>query len=142
MIDWIIAIFLLSAAMFILFAGIGVLRLPDLLTRMHASTKAGALGAVLIMFAAALYFGSLAVMAKSLAVILFVFMTAPVAAHAIGRAGYFVGVPIWYKNVKDELVNRYDPETHRLRSGLETEEELEKFRGSDKPRIRVSNKKK
>ncbi|MCC5856073.1 MAG: monovalent cation/H(+) antiporter subunit G [Idiomarina sp.] len=142
MIDWIIGFLMLSSAVFTLLAAIGILRLPDLLTRMHASTKAGALGIALMMLAAAIYFADLVVAAKALAVILFIFMTAPIAAHAIGRAGYFVGVPIWDKTVKDELAHRYDNDTHRLRSGLETEEELQSSTQirDDKPRIRVTAK--
>ena len=46
--------------------------------------------------------------------ILFILLTAPVAAHAIGRAGYFVGVPLWDKMLKDDLKDRYDPDTHIL----------------------------
>ncbi|MCL4410799.1 monovalent cation/H(+) antiporter subunit G [Aliidiomarina haloalkalitolerans] len=140
--DWIIAILMLSGGMFTLLAAVGILRLPDLLTRMHASTKAGALGVALMMAAAMLHFNDLVVIAKALAVVMFIFITAPIAAHAIGRAGYFVGVPIWVKTVKDELFNRYDSDTHRLRSGLETPEELAALKPSkDKPRIRVSTKK-
>lgn len=140
MINWIIGFFMLSSAIFALLAAIGIMRLPDLLTRMHASTKAGALGIALMMIAASLHFADLVVMSKALAVILFIFMTAPIAAHAIGRAGYFIGVPIWLNTVKDELAHNYDADTHRLRSGLESEEELEQSTQirDDKPRIRVS----
>ncbi len=144
MIDWIIMLLMISSSIFILLAAIGVLRLPDLLTRMHASTKAGALGITLMMVAASFHFFESVVVAKSLAVIIFILITAPIAAHAIGRAGYFVGVPVWTKTVKDELINCYDPESHRLLSGLETEEELEAYRQNldYKPRIRVTTKEK
>ena len=142
MIDWIIKLLMLSSSVFILLAAIGVLRLPDLLTRMHASTKAGALGITLMMIAASFHFFESVVMAKSLAVIIFILITAPIAAHAIGRAGYFVGVPVWSKTIKDELINCYDSDSHRLMSGLETEEELEAYRENldFKPRIRVKSK--
>jgi len=138
-INILVAIFMFSGATFILLAAVGIMRLPDLLTRMHASTKAGALGVALIMVAAMLHFNDLVLIAKAMAVILFIFITAPVAAHAIGRAGYFVGVPIWVKTVKDELHRNYDADTHRLRSGMESEEELAKP-SKDKPRIRVNPK--
>lgn|SRR5690554_6827483 len=142
MTDWIIKFLMLTSSIFILLAAVGILRLPDLLTRMHASTKAGALGITLMMLAASFHFFDSVVMAKSLAVIIFILITAPVAAHAIGRAGYFVGVPVWTKTVKDELINCYDPKSHRLMSGLETEEELEIYRQNldFKPRIRVKRK--
>lgn len=141
MIDIIISILMLASALLALLASVGILRLPDLLTRMHASTKAGALSIMIMMTAVALHFMSLTVLAKAIAIILFIFMTAPVAAHAIGRAGYFVGVPVWSKTIKDELYDNYDPDTHRLRSGLETEEELKKMPIKLKPRIRLNTKK-
>ncbi|MCL5051366.1 monovalent cation/H(+) antiporter subunit G [Aliidiomarina maris] len=141
MTEIIISIFMLTSAGFVLLAAVGILRLPDLYTRMHASTKAGALGIMLMMVAVSAHFMSLTVLAKAIAIILFIFMTAPVAAHAIGRAGYFVGVPVWAKTVKDELYDNYDPDSHRLRSGLETKEELKNLPQKGKPRIRLNTKK-
>jgi len=110
------AIFLVAGAGFMLIAALGLLRMPDLLTRMHATTKAGVLGAGLIMVGAAIYIGQLTVVVKAVAVVAFLVLTAPIAAHAIGRAGYFVGVPLWSKTHTDELEGRYDPETHTLES--------------------------
>ncbi|MDT0501992.1 MULTISPECIES: monovalent cation/H(+) antiporter subunit G [unclassified Halomonas] len=111
----------LVGALFMLLAALGVVRLPDLLTRMHATTKAATLGVSLVMLAVALHFAQVAVVARAFAVILFIMMTAPVAAHVIGRAGYFVGTKLWEGTLKDELKPNYDPLTHELRSGLETE---------------------
>ncbi|MDX1588076.1 MAG: monovalent cation/H(+) antiporter subunit G [Oleiphilaceae bacterium] len=116
MIDLLVAFFLLSGSAFMLLAALGVLRLPDLPTRMHASTKAGAMGAILIMGAVVFAFLEWIAFARSAAIVLFIVLTAPIAAHAIGRAGYFVGVPLWNGTIKDELRERYDRETHALRS--------------------------
>ena len=116
MTDLLTAFFLLVGALFMLLAALGALRMPDLLMRMHATTKAGALGSGLIMVAVAVHFWEAGVTARALAVVLFVMLTAPVAAHAIARAGYFVGVPLWPKIVRDELRGRYDEATHRLES--------------------------
>ncbi|MGE4533949.1 MULTISPECIES: monovalent cation/H(+) antiporter subunit G [Halomonas] len=110
---------ILVGAVFMLLAALGVVRLPDLLTRMHATTKAATLGATLIMLAVALHFAQVAVVARALGVILFILMTAPVAAHVIGRAGYFVGSRLWEGTLKDELKPNYDPLTHELKSGRE-----------------------
>ena len=110
---------ILVGAVFMLLAALGVVRLPDLLTRMHATTKAATLGATLIMLAVALHFAQVAVVARALGVILFILMTAPVAAHVIGRAGYFVGSRLWEGTLKDELKPHYDPLTHELKSGRE-----------------------
>lgn len=121
MIEMLKAILLISGAAFMLLAAVGVLRMPDLLTRMHATTKAATLGVALVMVAVALHFAEVAVVARAFGVILFLLMTAPVAAHVIGRAGYFVGSKLWNGTVKDELRPNYDPLTHELKSGLETE---------------------
>ncbi|MDR9438645.1 MAG: monovalent cation/H(+) antiporter subunit G [Halomonas sp.] len=112
---------ILAGAIFMFLAALGVVRLPDLLTRMHATTKAATLGATLIMLAVAMHFAQVAVVARAFGVILFIMMTAPVAAHVIGRAGYFVGSRLWSGTVKDELKPNYDPLTHELKSGRETE---------------------
>jgi multicomponent Na+:H+ antiporter subunit G len=118
-----VSVLLLSGASFMILAAVGILRLPDLPTRMHASTKAGALGAMLIMGGVALHFGDSAVSARAVAFIVFILLTAPVAAHVIGRAGYFTGVELWKGTTKDQLRERYDPDTHRLNSGLESSPE-------------------
>ncbi|GEK45843.1 monovalent cation/H(+) antiporter subunit G [Halomonas pacifica] len=133
MIEVIKGTLLLSGAVFMLLAAVGVLRLPDLLTRMHATTKAAALGVSLVMVAVALHFAEVAVVARAFGVIVFILMTAPVAAHVIGRAGYFVGSRLWSGTVKDELRPNYDPLTHELKSGLETEANARRRPREDDP---------
>ncbi|RTR03814.1 monovalent cation/H(+) antiporter subunit G [Halomonas nitroreducens] len=119
MIEWLEVGMILAGTTFMLVAALGVVRLPDLLTRMHATTKAATLGVSLIMLAVALHFDEAGVVARALGVVLFLMMTAPVAAHVIGRAGYFVGTRLWSGTVKDELRPHYHPLSHRLDSGLE-----------------------
>jgi multicomponent Na+:H+ antiporter subunit G len=92
----------LAGAGLFLIAGIGILRLPDLLTRMHASSKAGTLGAVLILLAVAIRFSEFSITVRIALIVLFLFITAPVAAHAIARAGYCSGVPLSEETVLDE----------------------------------------
>ncbi len=86
MLDLLIGLFLLGGGAFVLIAAIGIVRLPDLLTRMHASTKAGTLGALLVLVGLALHAGSGEVATKVVATALFLLLTAPIAAHMIGRA--------------------------------------------------------
>lgn len=114
--EFITAFLLLAGALLMLVAALGAVRMPDLPTRMHATTKAGALGGGLMVLAVAVYFGEGPVTARALAVVVFIILTAPVAAHIIGRAGYFVGVPLWEGTIRDDLEGRYDPETHVLHS--------------------------
>ncbi|GED21332.1 monovalent cation/H(+) antiporter subunit G [Halomonas halmophila] len=119
MIDGLVAVLVLAGSAFMCLAALGILRLPDLLTRMHATTKAATLGVSLIMLGVCLHFAVETVVARALAIILFIMMTAPVAAHVIGRAGYFVGARLWSGTLKDELKPHYDPLNHRLHSGLD-----------------------
>lgn len=108
MIQIVAAILLLSGATFMLIAAIGVLRLPDFYTRMHAITKAGTLGIGLMLIGIAFFFGDLSVTTRAIAVIAFVMFTAPVSAHMIGRAGYLHQVPLWRGTLVDHLQERYD----------------------------------
>jgi multicomponent Na+:H+ antiporter subunit G len=100
-------IVLLLGAAFVLVSAVGVLRFPDVYMRMHAATKAGTLGAGLILVAASVLFGTLGVTVKSLAVFLFLLLTAPVGAHVLGRAAHTEGVPKWSRTGLDELEGRY-----------------------------------
>lgn len=77
---------ILTGGGFSLIAAIGLIRFPDVLMRMHASTKAGTLGAGLSLAGAALFFGEISVVTKCVLAILFLLLTAPLAAHMIGRA--------------------------------------------------------
>jgi multicomponent Na+:H+ antiporter subunit G len=109
-------VLLLIGAIFMFVAGIGILRMPDLYTRMSATTKVATLGVGSTLLAVAVYFGELGITSRSLATIAFVLLTAPVAAHMIGRAAYFGGVPLWRGTVVDELSGHYDLRTHALES--------------------------
>jgi multicomponent Na+:H+ antiporter subunit G len=80
-------------SLFMLLAAVGVLRLPDLFTRMQASTKSSTLGVACILLAVAVHFGRLGVTTQAVLVVAFFFLTTPVAAHMIARAAYVSGVP-------------------------------------------------
>ena len=116
MTEWLTSILVVAGAAWMLLAGLGALRMPDLPMRMHATTKAGALGCGLIMAGVAVHFAETAVTVRTIAIIGFITLTAPVAAHVLARAGYLVGVPLWHGVVRDDLKGRYDPDTHRLAS--------------------------
>lgn len=100
--DTIIIVLLLGGSVLSLTAAIGLVRLPDVFTRMHASTKAGTLGVEFIMFALMLHAWDTGVTVKAAAVILFILITAPVAAHMLGRTAYRLGEDIAPHTVCDE----------------------------------------
>lgn len=108
-------VLMLLGAVFSFIAALGVLRMPDLFMRMHASTKSATLGVGMIMIGVAIEYGEIAVVTKGLAVVIFFFFTAPIAAHLLGRAAYFCGVPLWDGTLGDDLRGHYDRVTHELR---------------------------
>lgn len=85
------ALCLLAGAFLTFAAGVGVVRFPSLLARMHAVTKPQVLGLVLLLLALALRVRSWSAVAMLALVVVFQLATAPVAAHLVGRAGFRTG---------------------------------------------------
>lgn len=112
--DIISSVLMIIGALFMLIAAIGLVRMPDLFLRMSASTKAATLGAGCILIATAVHFGELEILIRMLLIIGFIFLTAPVSAHMIGRAGYLIGVELWEGTQVDELHGLYDLQTRKL----------------------------
>jgi len=103
--------------LFTILAGFGMLKMPDFYMRVSISTKAITLGVGLILIAAAISFNEFSVTSRVVAIIIFIILTAPVAAHMIGRAAYFSKVKLWDKSVQDDLKGKYDMKSHVLRGG-------------------------
>ena len=82
---------LLLGALLCLAAAIGLLRFPDLLTRMHAGTKPQVLGVVLVLLGVGLRTRTGLDVGMLLLVAVFQMLTIPVAAHMVGRAGFRTG---------------------------------------------------
>lgn len=82
---------LLGGSFLVLAAGVGALRFPDLLARMHAGTKPQVLGLVLVLVGLGLRLRSGGAVWALVLVAVFGLLTAPVAAHMVGRAGYRTG---------------------------------------------------
>jgi multicomponent Na+:H+ antiporter subunit G len=87
---------------FALLAAVGVLRMPDVFTRMQASTKASTLGLGCLLAGAAVQFGDFASFIRVASIGAFVLFTTPVAAHVIARAAYLAEVPLWAGTARDE----------------------------------------
>ncbi|MDW7679681.1 MAG: monovalent cation/H(+) antiporter subunit G [bacterium] len=119
-IEWITAVLLVLGAFFMFLAGLGILRFPDVFTRMHAATKASSFGTGLMLIATIAYFQQFFILIESLLVIIFIFFTAPVASHMLGRAAYLLRVPIWSGTIIDQLQGKYDLHTHQLASEKKT----------------------
>lgn len=108
MTEVVVSALLLIGGLFMLLAAVGIVRMPDLYMRIGTSTKASTLGLTCILTAVAVHFAEMAVSTRAVAAVVFVFLTAPVAAHMIGRAAYVVGVPLWERTIVDELRGRDD----------------------------------
>ncbi|MGX9355749.1 monovalent cation/H(+) antiporter subunit G [Roseobacteraceae bacterium S113] len=93
--EWIVIVLILTGSAFGALGGLGIVRLPDVLIRMHASTKIGTLACGLICAGAAVYFGTSEIIIRAVAIVLFLLLTAPIAAHMIGRAAVSTGVPLY-----------------------------------------------
>ena len=87
-------------SLFCFLAALGVLRFPDVFTRMHAATKAGILGAGLILLGAAVASGDVAVILRAIVGMAFLVLTGPVSAHLLARAALLAGVvPVTTSNI-------------------------------------------
>ena len=101
-------ILLILGAVFTLLAAIGVVRLPDLYTRMHAASKAGAVGGGLILIAVAVLSQDAAVAIRAVVGVIFLLLTTPVSAHLLARASYLTGYKPCNETVVDELASNKD----------------------------------
>lgn len=101
--SWVVAFLVVVGSFFAFVAAFGVLRFPDFYMRMHAATKAGAFGAALLLIAAALHFGTLRAVLTSLFIIIFYYLTTPVAAQTLSEAAYRCGIKLWSKTGRDQL---------------------------------------
>lgn len=101
--DVLTGVCLVLGAFLSLAAGVGLLRFPDAIARMHATTKPQILGLIFILGAIALQDRRWTTVLVLLAILLFQMMTAPISAHMVGRAGYRTGVVAPGSLLVDEL---------------------------------------
>lgn len=90
--QYLAALVIVVGSVFAMLAAVGILRLPDLYTRMHAASKAGVVGAGLILLAVVLGSPDGAVLLRAILGILFLVLTTPVSAHLLARAAYKAGI--------------------------------------------------
>ncbi|WP_300344275.1 monovalent cation/H(+) antiporter subunit G [Nesterenkonia sp.] len=86
--DGVAAIFMVVGGLMSLAAGIGLVRFPDLHSRMHAATKPQVLGLLMLVLSAAIMWRAWEWVAVALLAWGLMILTAPVSAHVVGRAGY------------------------------------------------------
>jgi multicomponent Na+:H+ antiporter subunit G len=99
---WLTGIFALLGATLVLLAAVGIVRMPDLYTRMQAATKASTLGLACVLAAATIALADSSTLVRALSIGAFVMLTSPVSNHVIARAAYLTKVPLWSGTVVDE----------------------------------------
>lgn len=89
--------FLLAGLFFLVVGAIGVLRLPDFYTRLHAMGKCDTLGLLLSLLGLMLYEGASFLTLKLLLIWIFILLANPTATHALSRAAYHAGLKPWVR---------------------------------------------
>ncbi len=108
--DYIAAVLLAVGLVFMLFGAIGIARLPDCYSKMHASSKCTTLGLTGMLLAACLHLGDTVIVSKALVTIVFTFVAMPIGSHLLAKAAHHVGAPLWNRTVADELAeDKLDP---------------------------------
>ncbi|MFW7377278.1 MAG: monovalent cation/H(+) antiporter subunit G [Oligoflexus sp.] len=99
-----VAVSLLTlGTIFVTLAAVGILRMPDLYSRMQTATKASTFGSICCMIGVAIFFRDLDVVFRVIGIGAFLFLTAPIAAHVLCRAGVTSRVPMSDEHVINEL---------------------------------------
>ncbi len=101
LIDYGVLALLILGVVLMWIAAIGLLRMPDLYLRTSVTSKGATLGIAALLLGVALHSGELGTSSRALAVIIFMMVTAPVAAHMLGRAAYRSGVPFAQTTLQD-----------------------------------------
>jgi multicomponent Na+:H+ antiporter subunit G len=100
--EWVTGLLAVFGAGLVLLAAIGVLRMPDLFTRMQAATKATTLGLGCLLACAAIQLADPSSMVRVVSIGAFLMLTSPVSTHVIARAAYLTHVPLWKGTIVNE----------------------------------------
>ncbi len=100
-----IAFFILGGAFFSFVGAVGVIRLPDIYTRLQATTKSATLGVMMTMLGAFFYFWYTEglIDTQLFLAVLFIFTTAPLGAHMIARSAFHADVEPYKLTILNEL---------------------------------------
>ena len=96
-------ILVVIGSLFTLVASLGLLRLPDVYTRMHAASKAGTMGSCVVLLALAVAAGDWSISARALVGIAFFLLTVPISSHLLAKAAHAAGYPADDVTVRDDI---------------------------------------
>ena len=100
--EWLSLLLMLAGTLTCIVSGIGVLRLPDFYTRLHASGITDTLGAGLVFVGLALHFGFSLATLKVALVLFFLLFTSPTATHALAKAARHNGLAPWLREARSK----------------------------------------
>lgn len=99
------ALFMLGGAVFFVASAIGMVRLPDFYTRLHASGNSETLGCMLSFIGLMIYEGLTLTSLKMAVVFTIVFVANPIGTHILSKAAYKSGHKVWTKQDEEEKPN-------------------------------------
>jgi multicomponent Na+:H+ antiporter subunit G len=102
-IELVTAALVVVGAIFSLLAAVGIVRLPDVYSRMHAASKAGTVGSGLLLIALGLHALDGGTFMRAIAGVIFLLLTAPISAHLLARAAYAAGYTLSPLTVLNEM---------------------------------------
>ena len=115
----------LFGTFFYVLSSLGLIRMPDVYNRMQTATKSATLGSLGVIVGTGIWavgeVGSYSWIPKTLIIAVFLLLTNPIAAHALIRAAYKSGVPLW----EGTVVDKYKEAEGSLERVNEIEEKLE-----------------
>ena len=99
LVSWLL---LMSGSFFVVIGGVGLVRLPDFFTRMHAAGIVDTMGSSLIIAGLLVQEGATQVSVKLLLILVFLFFTSPTSTHAVGHAALAAGLVPWTKSKRKD----------------------------------------
>ena len=112
-----------TGVIFSLVTALGLIRLPDVYTRTHAASKSSTLGVLCVLTAAFIHFWLVEGIfnTQMIIAIAFLFITAPVGGHLIGRAAYMSGIKVAEETVRDDMADALEEKKKKLMDKKTTE---------------------
>ena len=100
-------ILVLLGTFFYFLSALGLIRMPDVYNRMQTSTKSATLGSLGVLVGVGIWalgtdFGSIPWLTKTIVIAVFLLLTNPISAHALIRAAYKSGIPLWEGSIVDK----------------------------------------
>ncbi|NJE06210.1 Na+/H+ antiporter subunit G [Thermococcus sp. M36] len=121
-------VLVLLGTFFYILSALGLIRMPDVYNRMQTATKSATLGSLGVIIGVGIWalgtdFGSAAWLTKTIVIAVFLLLTNPISAHALIRAAYKSGIPLWEGSVVDKYREHIDAKTTETETPEETPEE-------------------